>query len=685
MANSTSDQSMILSVLLEAVVGTQKTIKVRQDYCRLHDCLKSMNSKSNTYFTGSKSEGLELPDSDEDYMYDLNNIAHVRVTQSLDEICNDISPDGTFYMSTENVPPGFALLQFVPQSPMNTLLYLASQYIFGTQYLSSDLFTQIIVSAIKNIPVTNTSVTARRQGPSAELWSIFCDKSKSGADNVYSIHCASWPNEASEWTQRLRYYGWPTSQDILTITKFGFHLVPIGHPHSDTKLMEWRISFSVAERTLVWSFNHVQIQCYAVMKIILKEFIKVRCNPQNQILCSYFIKTFLFWKYESTDLNFWRADNFRKCLKQILVEFSKCVQEGVLRHYFIPRFNLLSVKLIPAAQRELLQLFDIVIQSDIRIFKECRTLHNVWSQFLVQVPENRNNLINDLKRENLLKNNKCIAWMVDKLFDTSQKQSNVPFNKVIRQISSLSCKSQLKTLTLRTCLLEMQRSAIHTCSSGNKGMYELCRKAQNDIYAFDISSSKLWCAILLYMKGFTSPTLNIVNQVLSSIPPYVMYQSVMNQASSAVKQLYVDMFLDSDFTTIQRARRAWMFDLIITQEMIDVVPLAIKLELYANHVYVPVTFSPFACAYYLQFLCYHRMHQYDSRDRALQQLIEVANNEEQCGNILHHSLNIAGHCLLLAGRRNHARDIFRRSYLITQMVPPYDKFNSALWYLRNCF
>ena len=48
------------------------------------------------------------------------------------------------------------------------------------------------------------------------------------------------------------------------IIQFGFHLVPVGYPHSDVNMIEWRISFSVAERTLVWSFNHIQMQCYAV-------------------------------------------------------------------------------------------------------------------------------------------------------------------------------------------------------------------------------------------------------------------------------------------------------------------------------------------------------------------------------------------------------------------------------------
>ena len=76
----------------------------------------------------------------------------------------------------------------------------------------------------------------------------------------------------------------------------------------------------------------------------------------------------------------------------LLVGFSACIREGVLSHYFIPRFNLLSIKLTRAAQRELLQLFDIIIESDITIIKECKTLTTIWSEFL-QVRENKNHVI----------------------------------------------------------------------------------------------------------------------------------------------------------------------------------------------------------------------------------------------------------------------------------------------------
>ena len=281
MASWRPDHSMILSLLLDTVVGTKEMIAIRQDICRLWDCLESTHQKNKVYFTGSKSEGLDLQGSDEDYMYDSNNIFNIKITQSLDEN-NNAFPYSILFMSTENVPPGFALLQYLHESQLvHPFLYQASRNMYGRLYLSSDLFVQNTVSIFRNMNTPDLQ-SVQRQGPSAEIWISGQDTSESGTDAVCSIHCPFWPNESSEWVHRLRNFSWPTSHDISTITSFGCHLVAVGHPLSDTKLMEWRISFSIAERTLVWSFNHVQIQCYAVMKIILKEFIKLRCNTQNK-------------------------------------------------------------------------------------------------------------------------------------------------------------------------------------------------------------------------------------------------------------------------------------------------------------------------------------------------------------------------------------------------------------------
>ena len=375
-----------------------------------------------------------------------------------------------------------------------------------------------------------------------------------------------------------------------------------------------------------------------IIKIILKEFIKVRCNPQNQVLCSYFIKTFLFWIYETTELCLWRDGNLRHCIKFLLVEFSKCIQEGVLKHYFIPRFNLLSIKLTRAAQAELLQLYDITIQSDVNISRECRTLRSIWSEFL-SVREHRSDAICNIRRRNMVMNDECIMKMADHIYSYLDFFGNVVDNShtlsdTIAKLMKV-LKTPLRKLVLGKCLLEKNiRSIPIKCDGlGNKGLYQLHRLAQKDKFSFDISTYRLWCAIFLFMKGEFSSTLNIVNQVLSSIPPFAIYHALhRNITSDEAKQLYVDMFWDSDTTIFQRARRAWMFDLRLNKDLIDALPLAFQIELYFS--LSDVKISPFICAYYLQFMCYHNMQRYDERDRALVQLLQtVYNNYEQCGDL----------------------------------------------------
>ena len=697
MASWTPEYSTILSFLLDGLleIGTQKIIDIRRDFCRLHDCIGYARFGTKRYYTGSNSEGLRLKGSDVDVMVEINNDYNIQVIQSLDEN-TDASPYSTFLMSTEDVPPGFALLQHVQQTPFHPFLYQSSQNMNGLRYLGSDLFIQNSLSEYRRITSTLTfnkflCTTSRRQGPSKEISSPKIPDYEP-ADDVDCIHCAFWPSEALEWRHRPRHFDWPTSEDILSIVDFGFHLVAIGHPNSDTKLLEWRVSFSVAERTLAWSFNHIQMQCYALMKIILKDFIKVRCNPQNQVLCSYFIKTFLFWRYEETELSFWSKNNFRQCIKYLLVEFSKRIREGVLRHYFIPRFNLLSVKLTRAAQNELLQLFDIIIESDINILNYCRTFGEVGflSEFYNAIARGTEHIesiacSNEQSREIWIFNDMCLKETFETLNDVIYPVliwSPLFFCKIFCQILTLDCKTPLQMLALKKYLLDVHiSSSAYTQGSGNKCAYQLRQIAQNEFCSFDISTCKLWCAILLYMKGDCSSTLDMINQVMSSIPPYAAHRHIR----PAAEQLYKGMFMNSNLTTIQKVRKAWMFHLKFMKDAIGFIPLGIQIELYFSH--VAIELSPFTCAYYLQFLCYQDLHRYDSRDRALELLVDfVAKAIENDHNSIlkpFADINIAGHCLLLAGKIAEAHDMFYMSRTLSKRLS-YEQ-NSAHWYLTNCF
>ena len=332
MAIWTPARSVLLSQLLDDVVGTEEMVRIRQDFCRIYDFIRSTSTKINIYFTGSKAEGLDLPGSDQDFMHDINKILDMQV------IHTELDIPGTTYrnlfvMSTENVRPCFAMLRSV-RPIRNITLFNACQEIGTSLYLSSYLFVHNTEAEYNK---STPNIATPTQGPSIEGWDPHMDRSQSGTDTVPSIHCSFWPDAAIEWQTRSRRFSWPSSGDINTIVDFGFHLVPIGHPHSDTNMMEWRISFSVAERTLVWSFNHIQMQLYAVMKVILKEFINPHCSPPCRVLCSYFIKTFLFWEYEENDPSYLCKENLRECVMRLLSDFRECIRIGSLRHYFVSK------------------------------------------------------------------------------------------------------------------------------------------------------------------------------------------------------------------------------------------------------------------------------------------------------------------------------------------------------------
>lgn len=89
---------------------------------------------------------------------------------------------------------------------------------------------------------------------------------------------------------RPRISHWPSTQLVLKIVSSGVLFMPIGCTGSINEDIEWRISFSVADKLLIYSFNHTQLLCYGLMKLLLKDVIDKRQSLKG-LLCSYFLKT----------------------------------------------------------------------------------------------------------------------------------------------------------------------------------------------------------------------------------------------------------------------------------------------------------------------------------------------------------------------------------------------------------
>ena len=176
MASWTPERSALLSLLLDDVVGTEVMVSIRRDYCKMHDSFISYFSVGPAYYTGSRAEGIDLPESDDDYMFDMNAWFMIKVKQSPDD-AHEASFPNLFHLCTDNAPPGFAMLRYDIHFQCPLFFPAASNWINGVPYLSSVLYLRILKSAYEDKP-TLSEEAHRIQGPSYELWTEYMEKSE---------------------------------------------------------------------------------------------------------------------------------------------------------------------------------------------------------------------------------------------------------------------------------------------------------------------------------------------------------------------------------------------------------------------------------------------------------------------------------------------------------------------------
>ena len=443
---------------------------------------------------------------------------------------------------------------------------------------------------------------------------------------------------------------------------------------------------------LVWSFNHTQLQCYALLKLILKEFVKTNCAVKHKnVLCSYFIKTFLFWQFETTDPFFWQASNLVGCLMYLLHQFYICIETGVLRHYFVPRFNLLDIKLTRDAQTELLYLFGKIREIGMSLLGQCKSLSGVIYKFYeIRDGIQSSKPLTEICRRSVLYNDEfAMGFITLKLLDiVYPKHNSIPYEAFLAALDRLTTEGLITTfwsdfVIRHLCTLISTYKCYNCIQPGNKSVYFYMKSLDKNVYGTDIASCKLWMATFLLQQRESCSSLQTINDTLSSIPSYAIFHSGGINSSDYSKQLYIDTYCKDNSNIISRAKEAWLTDMFFTPAEYHVLPRAIQVELFYCFKPAGVLISPFTYAYYLMFLCYHELGCYDNRDRALRQLVDTVNDRERCCVVRYHSYNIAGHCMLMAGCVEMARKLFLESaqFTYSQRSSAYDKYNSAYKYL----
>ncbi|XP_078316899.1 cyclic GMP-AMP synthase-like receptor 2 [Crassostrea virginica] len=333
-------------VRLCQIVGTSVQVAIRretEDIREMEQRRVSENDDVIEMLSGSKRKGFSLEGSDMDLMYWLND-HRVIWDMCQSEYYYTENKTLILFESSESTP-GITLLESLTPTtdrkvrsacvPMNDRLYISSSlYRQQTQ-------TNLLPGSTEHGPCESGEVLGRIEYDIAQCFA-----------------CDFWPPSASSWINRC--HSWPEREIVDDIIRNGCHFVPIGHPQGLHEHEKWRISFSVAEYKLVHTMNHCQFLSYGLLKIFLKDVKDKLSEETNKLLCSYHMKTAVFWVIQQNVVPLWFPQHllagFWVCFKLLL----KWVYEGICPNFFIPQNNLFLTKIHGSAQRSLfLQLQSI--------------------------------------------------------------------------------------------------------------------------------------------------------------------------------------------------------------------------------------------------------------------------------------------------------------------------------------
>ncbi|VDI43294.1 Hypothetical predicted protein [Mytilus galloprovincialis] len=207
-------------------IGSEEVVKARRQFYATVDYFTEKKHFS-IVTSGSKAEGLQMK-SDIDVMglFRLVNVSEKRTDDSF------LIPNN-FVMDTDDCKPCFTQLKG------NSCHYDALVNWLSTPYgqelrFESGRIRHWIVSIFGLFRLVTL------HGPCAS------DMDKD-VDITVCLRCPVFIQQAQPWIKRDRI--WPSPKLVSNICSYGTLLVPIGSKDSPNEHLEWRMSFSVAEKT----------------------------------------------------------------------------------------------------------------------------------------------------------------------------------------------------------------------------------------------------------------------------------------------------------------------------------------------------------------------------------------------------------------------------------------------------
>ncbi|XP_053402302.1 uncharacterized protein LOC128545871 [Mercenaria mercenaria] len=339
-----------ISVKERTVLKRRRIFLLFESLCEVHHILSRDNLS--TYYFGSQVEGSTTPG----LKSDLDTLTCPTATLNVIQDWSGWEPSIIKFLMIKNetTSPGYCLLQCVrvdEPSPCTSIYHTEKEFL-------TDGRGRALLKNSKNI-----DMYVRKDyvinGPAHTFPG---HNNFSATDRVIAYQCKTWPKDAQPWLSQQGIGGWPTDETRRYCETTGCFVVPVGSKHGGNDEIEWRISTSKAERSLMFSLNITQIRCYILMKMILKTLISPQCEDA---ISSYMCKTVLFHCIHTTHLNQWQEHNLLACLKCCMVSLQYCVKQMNCPHFIIPENNLMAAKISYPVQQQLLAILESIIQCEV--------------------------------------------------------------------------------------------------------------------------------------------------------------------------------------------------------------------------------------------------------------------------------------------------------------------------------
>ncbi|XP_021364651.1 uncharacterized protein LOC110457620 [Mizuhopecten yessoensis] len=628
--------SVVMSTHMDRkITGTQKEVDFQRRACVLKEHIINDRFSGSVFHVGSRGEGFDLLASDTDMMVTLP-----MVTMMYPDQCTCIPPNiarnTILYIREADCRPGYVHLQ-LGQLGQKCLNLLKDSFIRtgDSTFVSSDIFRESWVSESGNL----SRFSWESNGPSSTMLGQI--------DAVYCFPCNCWPREANEWITRTRLYGWPHQTLIDQIVHSGCQLVPVGDKCSVDTLLQWRFSFATSEISLVHSFSHIQFKVYALLKCFLKQ-IKVTLREtigDDDILCSYFLKTILFHAIENSSQLFWQEKHLIYCFRFCLNILIAWVKAGVCPNYFIPANNLFQRKVHGQNQEILLDILNnywqmkwpCLLVGNLILFK---FYPSIWE---VESPQTDQEIIfrQDLKTCRAIREIAFCPiigtlWAIRNAINSLSKTQS-DSDEVFAYQYTMFCLQRL--------LAAEQASQDHYAMD-NKTRYKGLRKCKNwMIHGASMGTELLRLATFHFLTGNFIKSLKVCEQVMK----LAIYFTSFRKDQEKIEDMFRFEYHRSGHT-LSRLRKIYTYYITFTRRDLYLPHLWLELTNNDAELHIP----PLPYAVFLSFLCCHELGDTRGRDTSLRNMEEVQYEERQGGHIYWIVHTLLGICYEILGDSRRA-------------------------------